>query len=340
METTKVEFRLTAATHVGHRRNHNEDSFSVNPDLTLREWIVPDAVSEPLALGKNGCAFMVADGMGGRNAGEVASALAVSEIARLFNEAPLDEIRQNDDHIERFLIDVACQADKAIRNQAIACPESKGMATTIILVWVIDKRAHLVWCGDSRAYIFNKDTGLVRFSKDHSYVQHLVDLGMLDESSAFNHPKSNLITRCLGDVPAEVNPEYKSYYLEAGDYILLCSDGLCGYCRDEEIEKILRLNDDDLYKCNQKLIEIALNAGGFDNITTALFQLVSCVTKTVEPNQAEAVKESQKEELEVANFQHKALEHFKTIASSNIKYFVLVLLSLVSIACFVLWMLN
>lgn len=275
METTKVAFRLTAATHVGYIRNHNEDNFSVNSDLTQKEWIVPDVASKPLTLGKNGCALMVADGMGGRNAGEVASALAVSEISRLFNAASLDEIRQDDAHIEHFLFDIASQADKVIRNKAKECPESKGMATTIILVWVIDKRAHLVWCGDSRAYIYNKATGLNRFSKDHSYVQRLVDLGMLDESSAFNHPQSNLITRCLGDVPADVLPEYKSYDLEAGDCILLCSDGLCGYCRDEEIEQILIQNSDNLYTCNQKLIEAALDAGGRDNITTALFQIVS-----------------------------------------------------------------
>lgn len=340
METTKVEFRLTAATNVGYSRDHNEDNFTVNPDLTQKVWMIPETTGEPLVLGKNGCVFVVADGMGGHNAGEVASAIAVSEVARLFDEAPLSQISKNDAHIEHFLTDIICKADQAIRKHAKENPASKGLGTTIILVWVIGNRAHLAWCGDSRAYIYNKEAGLARFSKDHSYVQELVNKGLLDEEMAFDHPQSNLITRCLGDFPAETMPEYRSYYLQPGDFILLCSDGLCGYCRDEEIAKVLLQTSDDLYVCNQKLIEAALNAGGFDNITTALFQFVSCTTENIESDQSDSENESNEEKIEVDTVKLKNKEHTSTIASSRNKYILLVVLSLIIIACVVWWVLN
>jgi len=276
METTKVTFRLTAATDVGFSRDHNEDNFVVNPDLTQSEWFIPEAAEAPLVLGKYGCAFVVADGMGGHNAGEVASAIAIAEVAKAFRLADLARICQEDSRIESFLKGIITNADKAIRKHAKENPASKGMGTTIILVWVVECRAHLAWCGDSRAYIFNKNTGLNRFSKDHSYVQELVDKGLLTEDLAFDHPDSNIITRCLGDFPNEAKPDYKSYYLQPGDFVLLCSDGLCGYCRDVEIEDIMLQTCDDIYACNQRLIDAALNAGGYDNITTSLFELVSC----------------------------------------------------------------
>lgn len=300
METTKVEFRLTASTDVGFSRPHNEDNFTVNADLTKKEWLIPEQSEKPLVLGKYGCCFVVADGMGGTNAGEVASAIAVSQVAKIFGDVDLSTIVKDDHTIEKFLCNLIKDTDKAIRKHAKDVPASKGMGTTIILVWVLGCRAHLAWCGDSRAYIFNKTNGLCRFSKDHSYVQELVDKGILDESLAFDHPDSNIITRCLGDFPAEVKPEYKSYYLQKDDFILLCSDGLCGYCRDEEIENVMLQTCDDIVNCNQKLIEAALNAGGYDNITTALFQLVSVSNVNVidSADVSSAVNEGTEEQVE------------------------------------------
>lgn len=268
-------FRLTAATDVGLSRPHNEDNFTLNADLTSDAWLIPEPSIEPIRMGKYGCVFAIADGMGGANAGEVASEIAVSEIAKMFSTSDLANISKDDKSIESFLKETVRKADKSIRKHASDVPASRGMGTTIVMVWVIGGMAHLVWCGDSRAYIFNHTSGLTRFSKDHSYVQELVDNGIINESQAFDHPDSNIITRCLGDSPTEVKPDYKSYYLQPGDFILLCSDGLCGYCRDEEIETILLQHTDDIYNCNIKLIEAALNAGGYDNITTALFQFIS-----------------------------------------------------------------
>lgn len=336
MEIAKVEFRLTAATDVGFSRKHNEDNFTVNADLTQPDWLIPEVTTEPLVLGKYGCVFCVADGMGGQNAGEVASAIAVSEVARLFREADLELVSRDESKIESFLTNLIRKADKSIRKHAKEDPTSKGMGTTIILVWVIGCRAHLAWCGDSRAYIFNKNTGLNRFSKDHSYVQELVDKGLLDESLAFDHPDSNIITRCLGDFPAEVKPEYKSYYLQKDDFILLCSDGLCGYCRDEEIENVMVQTSDDIYSCNQKLIEAALNAGGYDNVTTALFQLVSYSKVIAEENipsaQATTNNEKPAEAIEPDTVQFKPKDKKKGMSIlTKLLIFIILVLAIIFI---------
>mgnify|MGYP003460935347 FL=1 len=149
------------------------------------------------------------------------------------------------------------------------------MGTTLIFIWVHGTTAHMVWCGDSRAYIYNEETGLVRFSKDHSYVQQLVDEGKLDEDLAFDHPESNIITRCLGDFQDRAKPDYKTYELQAGDILLICSDGLCGLCRDEEILHIMQQTSTDIELCKQTLIQSALDAGGYDNVTLALFETVA-----------------------------------------------------------------
>lgn len=273
MKTTA--FKLSAATNVGLVRKNNEDNFIVCPNPQTDEWVIPNDPHEPIIMGPHGCVFAVADGMGGLNAGEVASAIVIDQVRTSFLDADLDAIRQNDKKIEKFLKSVIVDADKAAKAHVKAHPESKGMGTTLILAWVIEDRVHISWCGDSRAYVFNKTSGLIRFSKDHSYVQELVDKGFLDPDLAFDHPDSNIITRCIGDFQESARPDYKNYYLLQGDYVLLCSDGLCGYCRDEEIQEVMIEQASDISNCCKQLILHALNAGGYDNVTLALFELAS-----------------------------------------------------------------
>ena len=271
---SNIRFRITAGTDVGLVRSNNEDNFIINEDLTRPDWYVPQDTSNVKTLSNEGCVLVVADGMGGLNAGEVASAIAVEQVQREFMDADLKKIAHSEKKIENFLFEIIEKADAAIKQRVNDDPSTKGMGTTIILAWIIDNKIHLVWCGDSRAYIFNKDSGLRRISKDHSYVQQLVDAGKLDEESAFNHPNSNIITRCLGDYRGKANPEYKSYILSQGDYVLLCTDGLCGICRDEKILEVFNTNSEDIEVCKQQLISDALNAGGYDNVTVALFEAV------------------------------------------------------------------
>lgn len=266
-------FKLTAITDVGLVRKNNEDNFIVCPDLQSSEWIIPQNDHEPIELSSHGCVFAVADGMGGLNAGEVASAIAIEQVRRSFTQADLDSVSQSDKKIEKFLKSVITDADKAIKKHVKESPDSKGMGTTLIVGWVVMDRVHICWCGDSRAYIFNTTSGLTRFSKDHSYVQELVDKGFLDPDLAFDHPDSNIITRCLGDFQDSASPDYKNYYLQPGDFVLLCSDGLCGYCRDEEIQSVMFDNYTDFLECSRQLIRHALDAGGSDNVTLTLFEL-------------------------------------------------------------------
>lgn len=265
---------MTAGTNVGCVRTNNEDNFIINENLSQSDWFLPQDTSKVITLGQDGCVLVVADGMGGLNAGEVASAIAVETVKQSFLDADLRKVAKGPKSIEKFMRDIVVKADQTIKKHVKSHPETKGMGTTLIFIWVHGNTAHLVWCGDSRAYIYNKQSGLLRFSKDHSYVQQLVDEGKLDEDLAFDHPDSNIITRCLGDFQDRAKPDYKSYELHAGDILLICSDGLCGLCRDEEILHIMQQTSADIELCKQTLIQSALEAGGYDNVTLALFETV------------------------------------------------------------------
>lgn len=285
---------MTAGTNVGCVRTNNEDNFIINDDLSQSDWFLPQDTSQVIALGEDGCILVVADGMGGLNAGEVASAIAIETVKQNFLDADLKKIAKTPKSIERFMRDIVGKADLAIKKHVKTNPETQGMGTTLIFIWVHGTMAHLIWCGDSRAYIYNKSNGLARFSKDHSYVQQLVDEGKLDEDLAFDHPESNIITRCLGDFQDKAKPDYKTHQLQVGDILLICSDGLCGLCRDEEILHIMQQTSMAIDICKQTLIQSALDAGGYDNVTLALFETVS-------------IEESSKKE-KIAKTQHSTIK--------------------------------
>lgn len=288
---------MTAGTNVGCVRINNEDNFIINEDLSQSDWFLPQDTSQVITLGRDGCVLVVADGMGGLNAGEVASAIAVETVKLSFLDADLQKVAKTPKAIEKFMRDIVVRSDQAIKKHVKAHPETKGMGTTLIFIWVHGETAHMVWCGDSRAYIYNGATGLVRFSKDHSYVQQLVDEGKLDEDLAFDHPESNIITRCLGDFQDRAKPDYKTCELHTGDILLICSDGLCGLCRDEEILHIMQQTSTDIELCKQALIQGALDAGGYDNVTLALFETVA-----VENAEMKHVKKGQQQgSLKVKN---------------------------------------
>lgn len=277
-----VSFRLTAGTHVGCVRTNNEDNFIINEDLSQSDWFIPQDTSQVLNLGPEGAILVVADGMGGLNAGEVASAIAVDTLKQTFLDSNLKKVSKSAKSIEKFMHDIVVKADTSIKNHVKEHPETQGMGTTLIFAWIHGGTVHLMWCGDSRAYIYNNiDANLIRLSKDHSYVQQLVDEGKLSPELAFDHPNSNIITRCLGDFQDKAKPDYRNYSLKKGDIILLCSDGLCGLCRDEEIKQILDQTCSDIEQCKLQLIQGALNAGGYDNVTVALFETVN-ITKSEE----------------------------------------------------------
>lgn len=270
----QLRITIAAATHVGIVRKNNEDNFIVCPDLCQGQWLTPQNTT-PFSLGDYGCMLAVADGMGGANAGEVASGIVVQTIMQECSHDTLaqllpDDQQPDDKTIQSFLVNLLNNAHNNIIEHAKSHPETDGMGTTAVLCWILGDYAYLVWCGDSRCYVFNHDSGLSRLSKDHSLVQDLIDQGKLDDETAFDHPYSNIITRCLGDNNQKLKPDFRVYPLHHNDILLLCTDGLCGLLRDEEIIQVFENGQDNVVPLCNNLIAAALDAGGYDNVTVAL----------------------------------------------------------------------
>lgn len=273
---SEIRFRIAAKTDVGLERTNNEDDFQVsaNLDELPMKWVN----NQEYTLGKKGALLVVADGMGGMNAGEVASEIAISTVRECFSpENITDDVVMSNSAIEKFMKGVIVKADKRIKEYAKENPDSRSMGTTIVIAWLFDGNLYVSWCGDSRAYIYNPNTGLFQISKDHSYVQDLVDAGKISTEEAFDFPDSNIITRSLNDTTPKVKPDFMAVpqKLCDNDVILLCSDGLNGMIRDEEIEQIIADNQGNMTECVDSLIQAALNAAGADNCTVALCQILS-----------------------------------------------------------------
>lgn len=271
----EIKFRIAAKTDVGLVRQNNEDNFQASSDLSVEpmRWIN----NEICSLGEKGALLVVADGMGGMNAGEVASKLAIETVRKAFEPQNLtNEVMSNRYSIEKFMNSVVVEADKKIKSEAKIHPESRGMGTTIVIAWLLDGKLYVSWCGDSRAYVYNPQAGLHQISKDHSYVQSLVDKGVIAKEDAFDYPESNIITRCLSDSSTKARPESLliPYEICDDDIIMLCTDGLNGMIRDCEIEEIIRHNEHDMDRCSDALIQAACDAEGSDNITICMCQIL------------------------------------------------------------------
>ena len=281
-----ASFRLFAGTDVGLRDN-NEDNFTVCPDLSKGEWMVPANQQETILLGGRGCLMVVADGMGGMNAGEIASDIAIKTVQAMFSpdKIPAD-VTKNPDSIKAYIKKTIIEADRQIKKHCKKDPSTEGMGSTIVMAWLYGGSVCVGWMGDSRAYSFIPEKGISRLSKDHSYVQELVDEKMITEEEAMLHPQSNVIMRSLGDVTQKAKPDVICHPVSKGEIILLCSDGLCGVCTDESIAEIISQTSDDLRNCKEALTNAALESDGSDNITIALMQIVTTpleITGDVQP---------------------------------------------------------
>lgn len=232
------------ATHVGHVRATNEDSI-LN--------------ATPI--------YMVADGMGGHNAGEVASAIAVEEFAKL-------TIQQNVT-VEQLGEALDSAAD---RIGALGGESTLGAGTTVAAVatMVLDGVGYWVVMnlGDSRVYRLSGEI-FEQVSVDHSVVQELMDRGELSAEEASNHPYRHMVTRALGAGP-ESDPDYWLIPAEVGDRMLICSDGLNGEVEDAAIERMLR-SPQDVRSISENLVHLALDGGGRDNISVVVVEAVEVV---------------------------------------------------------------
>jgi len=282
--------KLSALTNVGMVRDHNEDNFSVIQSVS--PFVAWDYQSEGFETPENGILLMVADGMGGANAGEIASSIVVNTVEVAFKE--LTQIPQSDKEKEDFLKKTIVKSKKQIVKEAKLNIEYQGMGTTVVIAWVIANKCFLAWAGDSRAYKLSKDESVEIVSKDHSLVWELMEKGMLTEEEAETHPDSNIITQSLSDSGSKLKPDSKSIDINEGDKLLLCSDGLNGMVSKSNISDILSQNQGE--EACKKLVSEANANGGTDNITVVLmetspFWKVDPTTTSAEDEEYEPITE-------------------------------------------------
>ncbi|MDQ4095611.1 MAG: Stp1/IreP family PP2C-type Ser/Thr phosphatase [Actinomycetota bacterium] len=234
-----MNISVGAQSDVGRVREGNEDSYLVH---------------EPL--------FVVADGMGGHLAGDVASSTAVDVILNNSDTASASD--------PQSLAELIRSANAAIWEKATNDPSLRGMGTTCTLVLLNENRAHIAHVGDSRAYLL-RDGSLRQVTEDHTLVARMVKEGRLQPEEAEHHPQRSIITRALG-VDADVEVDLDSLDLQAGDRLLLCSDGLSGMIDHSSIESALQ-DHDDPQDAAEELIRRANAAGGEDNITVVIIDV-------------------------------------------------------------------
>ena len=270
MKTNNILFRMAARCEAAGRPN-NEDNYQLDDNLSDNSWgFTADA---EVSLGEKGALLVVCDGMGGMNAGEVASDIAVKTIKEWFTTDKLTDAVVAAPC--KYITSAIVAADAAIKAHSKTNPDTEGMGSTIVLAWLLGQQVYVGWCGDSRCYRFNPALGLERLSHDHSYVQELVDAGKLTEELAFDHPNNNIITRSLGDPRGAAQPDCKEFDLYNQDIILLCSDGLCGTLRDNEIAELIKQHQTSMQECRDALWDADEAAGWTDNTTIALAQIIS-----------------------------------------------------------------
>ena len=219
------------------------------------------------ALTPNGDVFVVCDGMGGHVGGKQASSIAVKSILEYLKKERYENPFQALDGALQF-------ANMQILGYAEAHPELKGMGTTACIVLLGETEAYIAHVGDSRIYLYlGEEKQLHRLTKDHSYVQALVDAGQITEEEAEHHPNKNRILKALGVTP-KLTPSYDKVLPKNGDVFLICSDGLSGMLSDKTMENVLS-DDSSISEKGDKLISLALEAGGLDNITLELVRISS-----------------------------------------------------------------
>lgn len=239
--------KTACITDAGKLRKENEDSFC------------HQKLKNGLEL------FAVADGMGGYNAGEVASNIAVKVVSEYCTQHIEDDVKSDD--VIHILDDAIAKANKVIYDESIKNKDYSGMGTTIVAAITNGEDMIIAHVGDSRAYIL-KDNSLNKLTNDHSLVAEMVRDGMITEDEAQRHPKKNIITRALG-TDENVKVDIQKIHISMDDTVLLCTDGLSNMIEDKIIEQML-IKNSDVNKCARELVDLANKLGGRDNITVII----------------------------------------------------------------------
>lgn len=239
---------IYSVTDIGRKRQLNQDY----------------VFSSAKPLGNMPNLFIVADGMGGHNAGDYAS--------KCTTETIVGEIRNSFEKNPTIIIEKAIQAaNRKIREKAAEDESLSGMGTTLVVATVIGKYLQVANVGDSRLYIIGKK-GIRQITQDHSLVEEMIRLGGLAREDARRHPDKNIITRAIG-AKDEVEADFFTEELHPGDIVLMCSDGLTNMLEDREIEEIVRNEElEELIQKGDALINAANNHGGKDNIAVVLIK--------------------------------------------------------------------
>ena len=248
--------RIGLLTDVGKKRKVDEDAI-----LAIESMSAFESKSSQKFL------LVLADGMGGHSKGEVASKIVVNTIAEKITPAMLSQM------------DYASEINKSIQeaNQRILQytsdhPETEGMGSTVVCAVVDGKNIHLANVGDSRIYVISKEE-IRRVTKDHSYVQELIDKGEISEEEARAHPKKNVITKAVG-IYSEIKVDTMKLTLDDDESLLLCCDGQLIHVEDKEIQEVVIKADEPQDAC-KKLVDLANERGGEDNVSVILLSSYS-----------------------------------------------------------------
>jgi len=276
---TSLNVDVGALSHQGHVRENNEDSYLVmrfgrtleNLLTNLRE----DCVEQSYLM--NGYAMLVADGMGGMAAGEVASRLALSKLIELIvdtSDWTLALQRQQDvttvleRMTQRFL-----QIDDSLRKEADGDHTLQGMGTTLTVAGALGSDLIIGHVGDSRAYLLRADS-FEQLTTDHTLAQALIDAGVANRDDPASRSMRHVLTAAVGSLGEQVKPQVQRFTLRIGDQLLLCTDGLTEVVEDAIIAQVLREAKTAQIAC-QSLVDLALAGGGTDNVTVVLAHFVS-----------------------------------------------------------------
>jgi serine/threonine protein phosphatase PrpC len=253
----RSKVKSVALTDTGRVREHNEDTIGSEPDIGL---------------------YVLADGMGGYNAGEVASGIAVKTIVNLVREAYQVQDLQAVDRASGLmrpciiLRDAILRANKIIHQTSKTQPQCEGMGTTVVAALYYDDKVITAHVGDSRIYRLRGDR-FEQLTMDHSLLQELVDRGFYSQEEAARSTNKNYVTRALGVEPA-VEVEIHEHPAERGDYYVLCSDGLSDMVEDEDIHLTISTFSDNLDTIAKQLVQLSNEHGGRDNISVIMTQVI------------------------------------------------------------------
>ncbi len=214
--------------------------------------------------------YVVADGVGGSNAGEVASRMAVTETANYFIDHSIEECG-NDDEINAYFEDCVKHVNNTIYHKSQKNTENRGMATTLVFAYANKGSVYIANIGDSRAYLY-RNKKLIQVTEDHTYVNELVQAGLISKTGAENHKEKHKITRAVG-AEEEVKADMFKVDVQLGDKILICTDGLYGEVNEKSIGKILD-KDKTMSETCEELVNQANINGGHDNITVICLKVM------------------------------------------------------------------